>query len=346
MLTGSFIKDGDDLRINTQLIDVKQNRVIWQDTVDLKYEKLLTVEDRVAQQIISGLELHLSETEAGNLKLDNPVNRAAYEDYLRGVDLYAQSDFSSAVKVLERAASEAPDYALTWAHLGRAYTTAASLEFGGRDMYRKAMDAYQKALKLNPALIAARIYMANLLTDTGRAEEAVPLMRKALEENRNSAEAHWELGYAFRFGGLLPESIAECERARAIVPAVKIASSALNTYLYVGSYDKFLNSLPPNGTAYLTFYRGFAEYYKHDTRRAMSDFDRAYELDPGLLQAEVGEALAQGIRRRIPVGLAILRDTGGQNREPLVSPTLKGFIRSAKRLPCSGIRTLHCVCFA
>ena len=72
LLTGSFIKDGDDLRINTQLIDVKQMRMIWQDTIDIKYEKLLTVEDRVAQQIISGLELNLSATEAGNLKLDNP----------------------------------------------------------------------------------------------------------------------------------------------------------------------------------------------------------------------------------------------------------------------------------
>jgi tetratricopeptide (TPR) repeat protein len=134
-------------------------------------------------------------------------------------------------------------------------------------------------------------------------------MQKALEENRNSAEAHWELGYAYRFGGLLTESIAECERARQIAPAVKITSSALNTYLYTGNYDKFLASLPPNGTAYLTFYRGFGEYYKRDTRHAMADFDRAYELDPGLLQAQVGAALAASIRHRNPEGLAILRDT-------------------------------------
>jgi serine/threonine protein kinase/Flp pilus assembly protein TadD len=309
LLTGSYVKDGDDLRINTQLIDVKQDRMIWQDTIDVKYAKLLTVEDRVAQQIINGLELNLSDTEAGNLKVDNPVNRAAYEDYLRGVDLYAQSDFSSAILVLKRAASEAPSYALTWAHLGRAYTTAASLEFGGREMYRKAQSAYEKALSLNPVLINARVYMANLFTDTGRAEEAVPLLQEALKSNRNSAEAHWELGYAYRFAGMLPESIAECERARQIEPAVKATSSALNTYLYTGQYDKFLASLPPNETAYITFYRGFAEYYKNDLHAAMSDFDRAYELDPGLLQAEVGAALAEGIRRRNAQGLAILRDT-------------------------------------
>jgi serine/threonine-protein kinase len=308
LLTGSFIKDGDDLRINTQLIDVRQMRVIWQDTIDIKYAKLLTVEDHVAQQIISGLELNLSAAEAGNLKLDNPNNRAAYEDYLRGVDLYAQGDFASAISVLERSATEAPEYALTWAHLGRAYTTAASLVFGGRDMYTKALAAYQKALALNPALINARIYMANLFTDTGRAEDAVPLMRGALANNRNSAEAHWELGYAYRFGGMLPESIAECERARQIAPAVKSTSSALNSYLYVGDYDKFLASLPPNTNAYLTFYRGFAEYYKHDTTNALAHLTRAYELDPGLLPAQVGKAIAEGIRQRRPEGLAILRE--------------------------------------
>jgi serine/threonine protein kinase/tetratricopeptide (TPR) repeat protein len=309
LLTGSFIKDGDDLRINTQLIDVKQMRMIWQDTIDIKYAKLLTVEDHVSQQIISGLELNLSATEAGNLKLDNPIDRAAYEDYLRGVDLYAQGDFSAAIEVLERSATEAPNYALTWAHLGRAYTTAASLAFGGREMYARALAAYQKALKLNSSLINARIYMANLFTDTGRVEEAVPLMRGALENNRNSAEAHWELGYAYRFGGMLAESIAECELARQIAPAVKSTSSALNAYLYTGDYDRFVGSLPPNGNAYLTFYRGFAEYYKHDLPHAMMHLDRAYELDRGLLPVQVGKAIADGIRHRNEEGLALLNET-------------------------------------
>jgi serine/threonine protein kinase len=309
LLTGSFIKDGDDLRINTQLIDVKQMRMIWEDSIDIKYARLLTVEDHVAQQIIGGLELHLTAAEAGNLKQNSPIDRAAYEDYLRGVDLYAQGDYSNAITVLERSASEGPNYALTWAHLGRAYTTAASLVFGGREMYAKAFAAYQKALTLNPALINARIYMANLFTDTGRAEEAVPLMRGALEENRNSAEAHWELGYAYRFGGMLAESVAECQRAREIAPAVKSTSSALNAYLYLGDYDRFLAALPPAGNAYLNFYRGFVEFYKHDAEHALAHLERAYELDPGMLPAQVGKAIAEAIRQRNTPGLALLRET-------------------------------------
>ena len=61
--------------------------------------------------------------------------------------------------------------------------------------------------------------MANLLTDTGRVEQAVPLLRSVLQDNPNNAEAHWELGYAYRFAGMLKESVAECEKARQNNPA-------------------------------------------------------------------------------------------------------------------------------
>ena len=60
LLTGTFIKDGDELRITAQLIDVKPDRILWRDSIDLKYDKLLTVQDQVSQQIIKELELNLS----------------------------------------------------------------------------------------------------------------------------------------------------------------------------------------------------------------------------------------------------------------------------------------------
>jgi hypothetical protein len=52
---------------------------------------------------------------------------------------------------------------------------------------------------------------------------------------------HWELGYAYRFAGMLNESLAECERARQLDPQVNANGSVLNTYLYLGQYRKFLD---------------------------------------------------------------------------------------------------------
>jgi len=309
LLTGSFIKDGDDLRITTQLVDVKPDKILWQDSIDLKYDKLLTVQDRVAQQIIRGLELNLSPAEAANLKPDKPINSLAYEYYLRGVDLYSLNEFGPAIELLQKSVALEPNYAPTWAHLGRAYTTNASLRFGGREDYNKAQAAYEKAIALNPALVEPRIYMANLLTDTGRVEQSVPLLRTALQTAPNNAEAHWELGYAYRFGGMLHESVAECEKARQNNPQVKINSSALNSYLYLGEYDKFMQSLPVNNSTYILFYHGFGEYYLENYEQAAKDFDRAYEMEPALLPADVGKALSYSIKHENEPGVKLLHET-------------------------------------
>jgi DNA-binding winged helix-turn-helix (wHTH) protein/TolB-like protein len=85
LLIGSFIRDDDDLRITYQLIDGKTEKILGRGTIDLKYDKLLRVQDNVAQQIIKDLELNLSPSEAERIKPDAPVNPLAYEYYLRGV---------------------------------------------------------------------------------------------------------------------------------------------------------------------------------------------------------------------------------------------------------------------
>ena len=309
LLTGSYVREGDSLRITVQLIDVKPLNILWRDTIDIPYGNLLTVDDRVAEQIISGLKLSLSPAESAHLRLNKPSGDAAYEAYLRGVDLFSIGNYEEAIAMLEKSAAMDPAYALTWALLGQAYETNASLQFGGRGQYRKALDAYQRALRLNPALIEARVNMANLYTDTGRVEEAVPLLRSALDSNRNSASAHWELGYAYRFAGLLAESVRECERAREIDPSVKISSSAINAYFYLGQYGKWLASLPNSSAPYILFYRGFGEYYQREYARAKAHFDAAYEGAPDLLQAEVGKALSDGIANDRAAGLRLLGQT-------------------------------------
>ena len=309
LLAGNLVRDGDDLRITPQLIDVRTNKILWRGAIDLKYDKLLTVQDKVAQEIVRGLELNLSPSEMKTLNAHTAITPVAYEYYLHGVDLYARGDFPMSIKMLEKSAESDPNYALTWAHIGRAYTAQASFKFGGRDLYNKAQAAYEKALALDPTQVETRIYMANLLTDTGRIEQAVPILRESLKSNPNHPELHWELGYAYRYGGMLPESIAECERARQIDPSVKITTSAVNGYLYQGNYEQFLRSLPDdNDGAFVLFYRGFAKYNQRDFEQAKEYFDRAFELDPSMFQAQIGKALSYAVGHQPMKGLGILRE--------------------------------------
>lgn len=306
LLTGTFIREGDDLRITYQLIDAKTEQILGKDSIDLKYDKLLTVQDDVTQHIIKALELDLSSSEAAQLQPDEPVEPLAYEYYLRGVDFMANHNFPLAIKMLEKSAAIDPKHALTWAYLGQCYTSDAAFEFGGRDQYRKAQAAYQRALALRPKQLEASTFLANLLIDTGKVEQAVPLLRDALTNNANQAAVHWELGYAYRFAGMLNESVIECERAREIDPLVKANGAVFNTYLYLGEYEKFLQSLPDTDDSdFILFYRGFAEFHLKHWTEAAKYFDRAYDMHPSLY-TQIGKALSHSIAHENSPGLELL----------------------------------------
>jgi DNA-binding winged helix-turn-helix (wHTH) protein/TolB-like protein/Flp pilus assembly protein TadD len=313
LLAGNFVHDGEDLRITAQLIDARTENILWRSSLDVKYSKLLTVHDIVAREIVKGLRLSLTRSEAASLESEAEVAPAAYEYFLRGVDLYSRNEFQMAIQMLRRSAAIDQNYALTWAHLGRVLTASASFELGGRAQYEEARQAYERALALNRNQIEPRVFMANLLTDTGRVEESVPLLRDALKTNANHAEVHWELGYAYRFSGMLQQSIAECVRARSLDPGVKLYTSALNGYLYLGQYNRFLESLPEdNGSALILFYRGFAHYHRQDMAKAAQYFEAAFKSRPSLLHARVGKALIAGIDKQPEIGLEMLREMDQQ----------------------------------
>jgi DNA-binding winged helix-turn-helix (wHTH) protein/TolB-like protein len=308
LLTGTFIHDGNDLRITYQLVDAKTEKILGRDVIDLKYDNLLTVQDTVTRQIIEGLALNLSPSESARLRPHGPVNALAYEYYLRGVDLMGSHDFPVAVQMLEKSAQIDPSYALTWAYLGQSYNSTASFQFGGREQYMKARAAFERALALDPRQMEARIFLANLLIDTGEVENAMPLLREAEKDNPNHAAVHWELGYAYRFAGMLNESVAECELARRIDPSVKANGAVLNAYLYLGEYDKFLASLPDaDDSSFIVFYRGFGEYHQKKWDNAAADFDRAWQLDH-TMYTEVGRAISDSISHREPEGLTLLHE--------------------------------------
>ena len=165
LLTGTFLREGDNLRIACQLIDVKSESLLWKGAFDLKYDKLLTVQDEVAQQILRGLELTLSAAEIERLKPDDAVNPVAYEYYLRGVDLYSKSDFPMAVKMLEKA-TELRRTTLSPGPIWASRTLRAlRFNLAAENSIAKDQFAFEQALRLQPEEIEARIYMANMFTD-------------------------------------------------------------------------------------------------------------------------------------------------------------------------------------
>jgi TolB-like protein len=83
LLTGTYVRDGDDLRITAQLIDIKPEKILWEDTIDLKYDRLLTVQDTVAERVLNGLEVQLSPEEKAKLRPEQTVKpQTCWESFI------------------------------------------------------------------------------------------------------------------------------------------------------------------------------------------------------------------------------------------------------------------------
>ena len=293
LLIGTFIKNGSDLQVSAQLLDAGTGQVLWRDTLNLKYEQLSTIEDHVAQQIIKGLQINLSADELERFNLDPPQNSEAYDKFLRGRYLISSNEHQTSIRLLEESVRLDPNYAMAWTYLGKAYSITASQYFGGKDFHEKAQAAYDKALALKPQQLETRVLLANFLTENNRVEEAVPMLRKVIEDNPNHPFARWELSYAYRYAGMLDESIAEGETALELYP--HLTGHLFNSYLYSGQYEKFITSLPMRDDAYTLFYRGLGNYYLKDWPRASFYFERAYELDAAAALSQIGKALKLGM---------------------------------------------------
>ncbi len=307
LLIGTFLKNGNDLQVSSQLLNAGTGEILWRDTLSLKYEQLSTIEDQVAQQIIKGLQVSLSVAELERLNLDPPQNALAYDNFLRGRYLISSNEHQTAIRLLEESVRLDPNYALAWTYLGKAYSITASQYFGGREFHEKAQAAYDKALALKPRQLETRVLLANFLTENDRVEEAVPMLRRVIEDNPNHPFARWELSYAYRYAGMLNESIAEGETALELYP--HLTGHLFNSYLYSGQYEKFITSLPMRDDAYTLFYRGLGHYYLKDWPRASFYFDRAYERDAAPALSQIGRALKLGMDEKNRDALEVLGAT-------------------------------------
>src|SRR5258706_7252782 len=247
LLVGTYAKASDTLRLSFQLVDARDGGILFGDTVSVPYDRLSTAPDLVAEAVARGLRL------AGALPrvAGASSNAAAYEYYLRGVDVLLNGPPDSvrtAIGLLEKATSLDPHHAASWAVLGGTYRLLSQLELVETDVSSRAGEALRRAEQLAPDDPEVLLTLADYRTDSNRVEEAVPLLRRLLRADPDSPRAHWRLSYAYRYGGLLDESLPEAPRARTIGPPLeggpRPEGARAEALLYLGRPPEFIASFP------------------------------------------------------------------------------------------------------
>lgn len=126
------------------------------------------------------------------------VPKRALDLYNNAVEKAKKGDHPGAIEQLKLAIKEYPSFMHAFNELGVQYLKLNQLE--------NADEAFQSALKITPDAFAALINrgIANFMMK--RHGEAVPILRKALAKNNQSAVGHYFLGQALANLGLFEEA--------------------------------------------------------------------------------------------------------------------------------------------
>ncbi|HEY8550616.1 MAG TPA: hypothetical protein VIL35_11720, partial [Vicinamibacterales bacterium] len=87
LVTGTLLRMGSQLRVTAQLLEMPEGTVLWSQSSQVAFDDIFRLQDELAQQIVSQLELPLTAREDRRLKRDVPASGRAYEWYLRANQL-------------------------------------------------------------------------------------------------------------------------------------------------------------------------------------------------------------------------------------------------------------------
>src|SRR5271168_420248 len=246
VLTGTLRRAGARLRINVQLVDTHTDFPLWSERFDREMKDVFEVQDEMARKIAEALRITLSPQELEALAIKPTENLQAYDLYLRG-KRYARrqtrQDLEFALQMFENAVAMDASFALAYA----ACANACAMFFCNysRDTVwvDRAREASGKAVALRWDLPEVQVSQAWVLYAAELNDEAVRMVKKAIERKRDCEGAYYLLCRSLFAAGRYQEVVDVADAA------IEASGEDYNAYVPI------LNTLGAMG--------------KHETKRNM-----------------------------------------------------------------------------
>jgi eukaryotic-like serine/threonine-protein kinase len=295
ILTASFLRAGDRLRVTAQLLDVRTGEILWSERIDGDASDIIAVQDTMVRQIVEGLRLELSPEEKVELGKGSTSDAAASEEYLRGRDCLGQfiyhsvarEHIDSAIEHFERAIEFDPTFALAYSALGGCYVNRALKGLGEAGDHEKAEQAFSQALALDPKLLEARMHMAFIYLHGGEKLKACEEVERLREEYPNDVGVHFVRGVLARLNGNYDRALRSFERMVRLNPAEQVVASynRARIFSYRQQYEEALAELDkgaqlePDHPLIRTF-RALVLYYRGEVTAATRLLEQVLQQHP------------------------------------------------------------------
>ena len=238
VLTGSVTQGGEQLSINVELVDAKDNSYIWGQKYTRKPSELSALQEEITREVSQRLQLDLNAAEQ--------AEREAYQLYLRGRNYWGRrtvQDLRQGVEAFEQAIKRAPNYAPAYAGLADSYNMLGAYgAMSSAEASAKATEAAERAVALNDSLAEAHNSLAfvkhRYQWDWVGAERE---FKRALELDPNYATTHqWYSSFLVSVGRF-QEGMEEARHSQELAPLSLIANTHLALMLYYArEYDQVL----------------------------------------------------------------------------------------------------------
>jgi len=166
VLENSLRKSGDQMRITSQLVRVRDQSHLWSHDYDYGAQDVFTVQEQVASAVGREIQLRLTAQREAELARSLPVKPEAFDAYLQGRYFFQRNtdnDTNMAARYYERATQLDPSYAPASVGLSRTrHWQAVRGLIPAEEGNRLAREAVERALSLNPNLAAAYIEVCRL----------------------------------------------------------------------------------------------------------------------------------------------------------------------------------------
>jgi serine/threonine protein kinase/Tfp pilus assembly protein PilF len=196
VLTGTVRRAGVRLRISAQLIDTRTDFTLWSERFDREMKDVFEVQDEMARKIAEALRVKLSPQELEALADKPTENMQAYDLYLRG-KRYARrqtrQDVEFALQMFENAVVLDPSFALAYAACANACAMYYSIFTRDQIWIERAREASGRAVALRWDLPEVQVSQAWVLYAAGLYDEAVRMVKKAIERKRDCEGAYYLL---------------------------------------------------------------------------------------------------------------------------------------------------------
>jgi TolB-like protein/DNA-binding winged helix-turn-helix (wHTH) protein/Flp pilus assembly protein TadD len=299
LLEGSVLRSGDRIRVTVQLIRGATDARIWskvyeqdiRDLSDLQVDIALTIAHEAGLQM-DGQTRHTER---------RPLNREAFEEYLRGRHAWnkrSPAEIQKAIAHFEKAIDLDAAYSLPYAGLADAYNQLGTHLIGER-----------RARETRPLAIAAAL--------------------KTIEIDPESAEAHAALGYARMYDWDWPQAELELRRAIELNPSYAPVRLWYAAYLQQNgkhreAIDQAHKALELDPLSLIVRTQvGWTYAHAGDFSKAFPYFQDVVQQDPANLWGQWQLGQAYMYTGKYPEAIEVLeRAAAGYQRAPALLGTL------------------------